>query len=212
MVSDSAPLDSSFEYSGPGSFKMQFSSYACNTGMWALNIRTTNSNYQARLASMSGVMYGHSSVRFAAITDGTSNTAAFAEHGHSLLDPSIRNYYQWWSSGYYTDNMFDSYWPLNAQKSAVRGLFSNGDYEEYLPIFVSSFHPGGANMAFVDGSVRFIKETIDTWRNDPGTGDPPGVTWDSSQSTYVVGPGAKVGVFQALTTRAKGEVVSADQY
>ena len=26
----------------------------------------------------------------------------------------------------------------------------------------SSYHPGGAQMLFVDGSVRFINETIDT--------------------------------------------------
>jgi prepilin-type processing-associated H-X9-DG protein len=142
--------------------KMQYSSYACNTGMWALSIRTTNTNFESRLASMSGLMYGHSRVRLAEITDGTSNTAAFAEHGHSLLNPGIRDYYHWWSSGYYTDNMFDSFWPINAHRSPVSILFTNSDFEEYLPIFVSSFHPGGANFAFMDGSVRFIKDTIDT--------------------------------------------------
>ena len=34
----------------------------------------------------------------------------------------------------------------------------------------SSFHPGGVNVAFVDGSVRFLKDTIDSWTNDPKTG------------------------------------------
>ena len=64
----------------------------------------------------------------------------------------------------------------------------------------------------MDGSVRFIKDTIDTWKNDPTTGDPAGVAWDSNLHTYVVGTGARVGVFQALTTRNKGEVLSADAY
>ena len=45
-----------------------------------------------------------------------------------------------------------------------------------------SLHPGGANFAMADGSVRFIKQTI-------------------AQPTY-----------HALGTRAGGEVISADAY
>jgi prepilin-type processing-associated H-X9-DG protein len=108
--------------------------------------------------------------------------------------------------------MFDSFWPINAHRTPVSGLFTNSDFEEFLPIFVSSFHPGGANFAFMDGSVKFIKDTIDTWKNDPTTGDPAGVAWDGNLHTYVVGTGARVGVFQALTTRNRGEVLSADAY
>ena len=37
---------------------------------------------------MTGLIFGHSSVKFGDITDGTSNTAVFAEHGHSLLNPT----------------------------------------------------------------------------------------------------------------------------
>jgi prepilin-type processing-associated H-X9-DG protein len=47
---------------------------------------------------------------------------------------------------------------------------------------IFSFHPGGANVLFLDGSVRFVKETIS-------------------------GP-----VLRALITKDGGEVVSADQY
>jgi prepilin-type processing-associated H-X9-DG protein len=45
-----------------------------------------------------------------------------------------------------------------------------------------SFHPGGANFAFADGSVHFIKDSI-------------------NMLTY-----------QSLGTRGGGEVVSADSY
>ncbi len=39
----------------------------------------------------------------------------------------------------------------------------------------SSFHPGGVNCAFAEGSVRFIKDSIDAWPNTAanGFGPPP---------------------------------------
>ena len=35
---------------------------------------------------MNGLLYIRSAVTFASITDGTSNTFAFSEHAHSMLD------------------------------------------------------------------------------------------------------------------------------
>jgi prepilin-type N-terminal cleavage/methylation domain-containing protein/prepilin-type processing-associated H-X9-DG protein len=75
----------------------------------------------------------------------------------------------------------------------------------------SSFHPGGANFAFVDGSVRFIKDAIETWLFDPATGYPRGVSITSG-GIYILAPGTRPGVYQALSTRSGGEVVSADSY
>ena len=52
----------------------------------------------------------------------------------------------------------------------------------YGAITARSYHPGGVNALFADGSVRFVKSSID------------GVTW------------------RALGTVAGGEVISGDSY
>ena len=41
------------------------------------------------------------------------------------------------------------------------GLANPGDW--VTAEGASSFHPGGCNFAFCDGSVKFIKETIASW-------------------------------------------------
>ena len=55
-----------------------------------------------------------------------------------------------------------------------------------------SLHPGGLNMLFGDGSVRFIKNSIDTGNLHTG--------------------GANNGVWRALGTRARQETISSDAY
>ena len=55
-----------------------------------------------------------------------------------------------------------------------------------------SQHPGGAHFLFGDGSVRFLKETIDM--GSPNYAD------------------HNLGVYRKLSTKAGGEVISADAY
>ena len=63
-----------------------------------------------------------------------------------------------------------------------------------------SLHPGGVNIVFGDGSVRFIKNTIDM-------GNLATLTYSGSAV-----PGARFGIYRALSTRGNGEVISADQF
>jgi prepilin-type processing-associated H-X9-DG protein len=74
-----------------------------------------------------------------------------------------------------------------------------------------SFHPGGANFAFCDGSIKFIKETIASWAPyDPTTGDPY-FTYGAACSENHLGK-VPERVYQALGTRNGGEVISSDSY
>jgi prepilin-type processing-associated H-X9-DG protein len=152
-------------------------------------------------------------VTMASVTDGTSNTAMFAETTRSIGSApaateipatSLQNVYYISFTGY------NSVEPQATCRSSTTRLVYRGQqyYRSIAPMsfyshtmtpnakqydcsnsefFCShtasrSYHPGGVNVAFADGSIRFIKDTINiaTWR--------------------------------ALGTRGGGEVVSADAY
>jgi prepilin-type processing-associated H-X9-DG protein len=113
----------------------------------------------------------------------------------------------WWNSGYWGHTNFDTSLPPNGFKK-VRPVIQAGAW--WLGFEgASSFHPGGVNATFADGSVRFIRDSIASWSIDPKRGWPQGTVM--VQNVLTMGT-ANPQVWQALSTRAGGESISSDSY
>jgi prepilin-type N-terminal cleavage/methylation domain-containing protein/prepilin-type processing-associated H-X9-DG protein len=173
------------------------SSYAACTGSDLADVALGLNND----GSGNGLFYRDSAVRIGMIIDGTSQTVALLERAWGDTEGT-------WVGA-----------PAGAV--VVRGPFNpcpGSSYATYLaPCLVlahchllntnsdtdsglddpSSFHPGGANALFADGSVHFLKNVL----GDLGV-YPNGATVYTPSSL----------IEQALGTRAGGEVVSSDSY
>jgi prepilin-type N-terminal cleavage/methylation domain-containing protein/prepilin-type processing-associated H-X9-DG protein len=159
---------------------------------------------EAQRIAQLGLIYPLSSVPLASVTDGLSNTLLFGETAFTI-------WYTWWTVGDGYDTLVGTTAPPNVNDPfIVPGVTLFSMY---------SVHPGGVNCAFGDGSVKFIKNSIDSWPYDVYMNWSTSLGWKTTgnldgfplEVPYIL-PGAKVGVWQQLSTRSGGEVISADQY
>jgi prepilin-type N-terminal cleavage/methylation domain-containing protein/prepilin-type processing-associated H-X9-DG protein len=218
VSSGTTPLDPLYNLPSTNTLKQYYTSYGGNQGLWDLDIQYNDDTrygyagaYNARKANMNGVIFMSSNVRLAEITDGTSNTMLFAEHCHGRLAANAPpTNYQWWNSGFYTDTLVCTYYGVN---NDTKSVLSTNQPDEYFQI-VASYHPGGANVGFCDGSVKFIKDSIQSlpFTFNTATSDNGYFLYSTSTKTYTIAPGTPMGVWQKLSTRNFGEVISSDAY
>jgi prepilin-type N-terminal cleavage/methylation domain-containing protein len=108
-----------------------------------------------------GLLFDLSSVRFAQIMDGQSNTILFAERARAPYPIDDGKYWGWWPSGFGGDTLFVAFIPVNS----ARRLTTLASIYDLARMYgsVSSLHPGGAYVCLADGSVRFVSESIESW-------------------------------------------------
>ncbi len=149
-----------------------------------------------------GLFFRDSAIRIAAITDGTSQTVMILERAWGVTEGTWTGAI---AGGMVTRGPFNPT-PISANPTYLapclvlahcNQLNSNSDADSGLDDG-SSFHPGGANILFADGSVHFIKSI------------PRSVVGINPNGTTQYTPASMI--WQALGTRAGGEVVSADSY
>ena len=207
-----------------GNWSQAFTSYAGNAGTFTFGF--SNLMPSSVLGQFNGLIYNESNVPISAITDGTSNTFLFGEHSKGqlmLLDPAYAVSDGCWNSGRWYDTLFTTLYPINLGYGNNQAIKNSGYYD---PTTAGSLHAGGANFSFADGSVRFLKNSINSWSFATGNADSYGDSMPDGTSFVTVSPtapytksgsylahgNAVLGVYQKLSTRSGGEVVSSDSY
>jgi prepilin-type processing-associated H-X9-DG protein len=152
---------------GWGQAPVAFTTYLANSG---LNSRTQD-----------GIIYANSNIKMTAITDGTSNTLLVGER-----PPSQDLNFGWWYAGagfydvqagtqvgvgdvvlgtrevYYAADDTDGVGGPGKKCDTSFVNFQPGDIiQPCHQVHFWSYHPGGSNFVFADGSVHFLSYSVD---------------------------------------------------
>lgn len=179
----------------------RFPQYAYAKGFFSMSSYGGNAgkrSFPLNMATGDGIFCQDSRVGLADVTDGASNTFLFGERSHedptfdrliSLYNPAFYPLAAWgkWaavhatSGGAVGQRLFSTPVPINYRVPTDTSVDDfqgpDGGQNNRLCAYGSG-HPGGANFAFADGSVRFLSNNI------------------------------PLETLQALSTRAGGEVAS----
>ena len=200
---------------GDDSFGMRFTSYKGNAGPWFTPGRYQDPTcmggaFGTLISQACGIFNFYSHTTIAAITDGTSNTMLMAEYAWGKTNSGEQVCWGWWSSGNYSDTMYTTLYPMNPFNKVGDLGTGTGINSDLDVSAASSFHPGGANFAFCDGSVKFLKDSINMVPVTAANNNMPiNVSYQPGNLYYWTAPPA---VYQALSTRNNSEVISSDQY
>ena len=175
--------------------------YGMNVSPCSHNMSSTDDGAPSVMGGIGGINY---SVRMRDVSDGASHTIAVDELRAGLNPDDIRGCWAMPGLGSGTTALFgDAYSPNSCggnsddmENCAVAGFL--GDGSRCMGCFESpstgqmaarSMHPGGVHALMVDGSSRFIADTIESKPTMSGCGAAPR------------------GIWQALHTRAGAEII-----
>jgi prepilin-type N-terminal cleavage/methylation domain-containing protein/prepilin-type processing-associated H-X9-DG protein len=186
-----------------------FSSYSGCYGSYYIRWKNCDPGNNALASQLDGIFNELAPMTLASVGDGTSNTILMAEKSTStfkslnVFSPDTFERYGWYFSNNWGDTIFSTFYPPNSYLKISGAAIPAQVYS------ASSLHPGGVNVLFADGSVRFVKDTINSWAYNIQTGQPQGAHQDDS-GRWVVN--ASPGVWQALSTRAGGEILGNNEF